>query len=117
MRTSGAFRMRAQLADDEGNHFDNLADCRARLRRRRPANRANLERLSRNALALIEQAEVTLACARRSHSEVGMGLDELRSQVRRLAQDTGALATAELKVQPEMNAFCRAMQPRGTRGC
>jgi hypothetical protein len=42
-------------------------------------------------LALIERAKVTFARARRSHSEIRTGLDELRAQLRRLAQYTGAL--------------------------
>ena len=42
-------------------------------------------------MALIERAKVTFARARRSHSEIKTGLDELRSHLRTLAQYTGAV--------------------------
>ena len=87
------FGWRAQVADEEGTILITLPFAELVFGEGVPDQMLRTSRTTSREmhLALIERAKVTFARARRSHSEIRTGLDELRVQVRRLAQYTGAL--------------------------
>ena len=87
------FGWRAQLADEEGTILATLPFAELVFGEGIPNQMLRTTRTTSPEMhmALIERAKVTFARARANHSEIRTGLDELRTQLRRLAQYTGAL--------------------------
>jgi hypothetical protein len=87
------FGWRAQVADEAGTilltlRFAELVfsgSIAEELSRAIPPTSTEVHR------ALIERTKITFARARKSHSEIRTGLDELRGQLRRLAQYSSTL--------------------------